>query len=69
MLEEVYAEADDWARWDTSVFTVGIILAVFQLFFVGVEMVQFIQNPREYIQSFWNLFDCLSIIFNYLLIV
>jgi hypothetical protein len=69
MIEEVYTEADDWARWDTTVFVIGMILAVFQLFFVGIEIIQFVQNPGEYIQSFWNLFDCLSIIFNYILII
>lgn len=69
LIDEGYKEADDWAEWDTAVFVVGIFLAVFQLFFVGIEIYQFTQGPTENLKSFWNLFDCLSIIFNYALII
>jgi hypothetical protein len=69
MIDEENKEGiDNWASWDSAVFSVGMFLAVFQLFFVGIEIVQFVQNWREYLQSFWNLFDLLSIIFNYAVI-
>ena len=69
ILNEKQEETDDSGPWHTTAFTIGIIVLVFQLFFVWVEVNQLRFHGRTYFTSFWNWLDLLSIMINALVVI
>ena len=65
LLEEKKEENDDdWGKWYTVDFVFGIIILVYQIFFIYVEIHQMIFHKMRYFKSFWNMLDIISILLN-----
>lgn len=60
-MHEKHIEDNKWGDWYTADITLGIIILVFQVFFIYVELHQVIFHKMNYFSSFWNLLDIASI--------
>ena len=64
LLEEKKEEKEKWGTWHTIDFVFGIIVLVYQFFFIYIEMHQMIFHKLKYFKSFWNMLDITSVFLN-----
>ena len=55
---------DKFGEWYTADFVLGIMVLVFQMFFLYIEVHQVSYHRLQYFTSFWNLLDVCSIVLN-----
>lgn len=69
ILNEKHNEDDGWGPWHQAAVTIGIIILVFQIFFIYVELHQLHFHGFFYFKSFWNMLDIVSIILNITVVI
>jgi hypothetical protein len=68
VVDKMNRERDSEGNWMKTALISGVILGLYQVFFIVIEIRQILHQGKRYFKFFWNYVDLVSIILNYLLI-
>jgi hypothetical protein len=68
ILDQMNRENNSEGNWKKTSLVCGVILGLYQVFFIMIEVRQIANQRKRYFKFVWNYIDLFSIVINYILI-